>query len=736
MPCRKQGDNPAPDRPPDHNSFRSGDPVASTSTLPQPGPATQGRQDGDLGGECWCLRKEEGPGPRRRLRTKRARVGRSSPLVLAATTATILASVPNSASASPVKLGKQRLRDDNIQLLEALPSSRSRSSCTQEPTSVPPPLQTTPPPTPTPAPLILQRRADLAYSQDGAGEGNRVFYEPITPWSLNGRSGAGRLVANPTSTSSVDNGVQAMEDNLNASPSQTTQPSASASSSAALTTKIATSSTSAPSTSSLVIPSGWTTKKRETGFYAVPVIIAVSVILAIIVVGAIVGSVVWRRKARNRGVKNKKRDPEKAVKGIPAGGVGKALAKGLRKVRRKGKGKQVETAPAHEENDTARRNTVGGGREVRRRRVSRIRAGDDESVALTRSHSGVSVPPDTLTNRLAARFRLNNSSRLPPVNPSTIFSSPNIDRSRTRDSATSSVLTRTSSIQSHRVVDDNLSTLGQPQDPHRPVSIRTSTLSLSSPTPSSPSSPSPFGGVFATDPSIPAPGPPAYRPSSTTIQSTTRLSHSILPVTSRSDPPQRQIATWPEEKDRNRPSSPRPLTPPPAIPSSSDTTEADEEAERQQYTAHVATDDKALLALLQSSVPSPFASADLPEPTAPDAVIDHEGFETFAEEGTTTPEASTSADPASSFLPLPPRRVSIAFNYASPGRASAMEGEEEEAQREAFSLPQYVPRHDVPEPSAPPPDDDDEDYHGEEEWDGREAVNTVRIEEDAEETSR
>ncbi|KAL8279531.1 hypothetical protein RQP46_008093 [Phenoliferia psychrophenolica] len=83
------------------------------------------------------------------------------------------------------------------------------------------------------------------------------------------------------------------------------------------------------SSTKFIVPAGWTSKPRQTDYYAVPVIISVSVILAVIVIGAIVGSVVWRRKAKHQGKRRRAADPEKSLVGKKdGGGKGKGKATG------------------------------------------------------------------------------------------------------------------------------------------------------------------------------------------------------------------------------------------------------------------------------------------------------------------------------------------------------------------------------------------------------------------------
>ena len=623
-------------------------PWASTSALTV---ENEDGRDGAAGdGQCWCGATSTGRSARRRM-GKRARRSSTGSTALAAAAAAALALLPCT-TASPVQLGKR----------VALPTPIVRADLLLASPPTPDPN-----PTPTTAPVV-QRRATLP------------LFEPTTAWTLNGKTGAGRLAAYPTNAPAGT----VMQDNFDVAASSAVSASSISFTRASASTPSASSASASSSVSSkFVVPAGWAAKSRKTDYYAVPIIISTSVILAVIVIGAIVGSVVWRRKARIDGRKAERRDPEKAL--AAKGVVGRALAKV-----RKGKGKAKGSADGGSDAGRASPVVASGRlrqRRPRRARPARVDAPDDENTALTRSvSSGSHAPPDTLTHRLATRLRLKSSAPASEASPTVVFSNGSpLTRSRSTLGLT---LSRTSSHQS---------SLGQPAD--RPSSLRAPPPAPASPSLSSPSST--FGGLFALDGSLPAPGPPAYRPSSSTIGTTTRLTSSILP-SRRVPPPVDDELRWPEEKVRPPSRSPTPVastSAPPPPPPPVDEPEPDEHPP-EPFAAHLATDDKALLALIaQQASSSASSSAERLQGTAPDADVDPDGFERFE------PETETPPDSTSTMLPLPPAAVRTAFDFSS-------------GTQDVLPLPVYVPRTDAPEPSAPPPDEDDEDgYDAEERYD-------------------
>ncbi|KAM0750072.1 hypothetical protein T439DRAFT_326040 [Meredithblackwellia eburnea MCA 4105] len=164
-----------------------------------------------------------------------------------------------------------------------------------------------------------------------------------------------------------------------------------------------------------------------------------------------------------------------------------------------------------------------------------------------------------------------------------------------------------------------------------------------------------------------------------------------------------------------------------------------------RYTAHVATDDKAILAMLHqesSSASTSQGCEEFVQATAPDAEVDGDGFEIHPppseeeeeeeEEGTTCSTTRAVGVAGPSLFPLPPRAVTTTFSYSSPSsstslvpsissltrttprnpRSAAVEEPEEE--ETGPPLPVYVPREMV-EPSAPPAEDEDD---GEDEGEG------------------
>ncbi|GAA6047050.1 hypothetical protein JCM3770_004171 [Rhodotorula araucariae] len=507
-------------------------------------------------------------------------------------------------------------------------------------------------------------------------------------------------------------------------------------------------SNASASSASISIPDGWQAKPRETDYYAVPIIISMSVLVAVIVVVSILVSVLMRRKKRRRscrrsGKKHKEGEGEKGWRGMvdkamkPVRGVGK---KGRKRARDEHPPVSGGDAPEGGNMITRRRvrtNGFAAGPRVRPRRRRRRDDGvdgddDDEGTALTRTgtrSSTSSIAHDTLTARLSARSHPSHTGA------TTVFSRDVPSRSQV--SLTASALSRVSSRTSQR------SSLGAPAPPlpevlftpaddptlteHLPIPGSSSSSlrrerSASNPVPApmpAPLPPSAFG-ILITTTALPAPGPPAYRPSSTTLQSTRRYGagDAVAPGAGASAPQRERPARgrfgrrreaqevgeqeeegewhWPGEKGRllggtaiAGPSSP-PTEPEDGMPEEDQPAEVD----RALYAAHIATDDKAVLARLRAQRDSPssaFApsapiSSSVPAPSAPldtdDADVDEDGFERLDAD---TPPASAPppaslveddeyenaalarAPPATSFLPAPPKPVqqpSFAYAYA------------------------------------------------------------------------
>lgn len=458
-----------------------------------------------------------------------------------------------------------------------------------------------------------------------------------------------------------------------------------------------------PSSSSLSVPTGWTPRTRATNFYAVPVIIAMSIIVSIMCVVIMLVTFRWRRRRRAAEKRRRKGDPEKVVVGKKGNGrVGEMVRKTMGKLGRK-KGADGAASPRTG-------GSVAGTGRVRQRRGNRVRqivarsrngedSGDeDEGSALTHTASSSSGPPPaTLSSRLHQM-----------VSSSAARSSLTVEAPSTHHSSTSSLpLSRTpshTSTLSHHTVD---STLGQPTD-------------TVSPLPTAPLSE--FGILFPSDTVLPVLGPPAYRPNSMTVGSTSRLTESIIPVQtpvqSSSTLPQASLpeeeeeeeveeeddpnAThWPNEKvPRQRRS--RPVTRPTvALPSIEIQPPSHSEPDPTEFAAHLATDDKAVLRRIREAASEyPQSSRMGGEASAPMMDVDEDGFEAYDSSlDTVMTEVQVERRPSVGSLPEPPRKVDNAFVVE--------EG--------TSSLPTYGRRVQVNlEPSAPPAEDWEEEDLGQE----------------------
>ncbi|GAA6025050.1 hypothetical protein JCM10207_008653 [Rhodosporidiobolus poonsookiae] len=585
------------------------------------------------------------------------------------------------------------------------------------------------------------------------------------------------------------------------SPSSTLTPAPSPSPTAAYDTA------PSASTSSVNIPDGWQPRPRETDYYAVPIIIAMSVLVAIIVVGAIFATVFVRRKNRRR--RNRKRGivEESKWRAVVEKVVPGAAARGRRRGRRGSAGAAAKERSAsavaaatraggeEQRRDEPRQDggadegagsgSGGGGSGHRRVRTTGFAAGprvrprrrrrrdadpddeDDEGTALTRTQTRSSTSSsvrDTLTARLAARFRSERESGAGagdarPSGPVTVFSrdvgasSHSLTASAlalTRASSRTSVATGRSSASAPSPVTpttptpapqllftpaDDPSLQPQPHIPgsgspslsrlyttHSRASSRSSLALASSSAAPQPPPQSAFGALIATD-ALPAPGPPAYRASSSTVQQTRRFGagdaapEPVSPVVGtgaggvmarfggRRRVGRRRAEDegesdegewhWPGEKGRPlglAPDSASEVEAPLAGPSGSappphahdDPDDARHPAlpppvDRSLFSAHVATDDKAVLARLRARtdrldrsegaalVPS---APPIEHQEAEDGdAVDEDGFERFsgaeagAEAGPSAPPPNLQRSP--SILPAPPARVQYAYLSSS-----------------------------------------------------------------------
>lgn len=608
------------------------------------------------------------------------------------------------------------------------------------------------------------------------------------------------------------------------------------------------------------LPDGWATPSRPSGFYAVPIIIAASVIVAFLLAVSIAGVVFYRQKAREkkRGKKLKEapgdenEDLEKTIEG--------RRGKGRKNKKGKGKAKAKDQGAGEGEASGRSPALVGEEGEVRRRTSRRERAseaedGGDEGGNDASGEEEAPPPLPPTTGRFTARLRHTFSRRnrasapVPPPtsvrNPSVVFSRSleptTSERSSTtpppQSTGTSSSSTSHQSLFQHRVTPPATATtatananvnvnddeavpvlhatpppsLGQPADPPA------STLHPLPPPLVAPSSPptSEFGFPFPPDLILPTPGPPAYRPNSTTINNVSRLTASLLPPLidgsaspiARSSSRRREEARrileeeetdeeeeeesdkettpaaagagaaddeegfhWPNEKEVRTPTTTRrpphdpqrrrrrqaPLTsspsssnaglPPPLSPS--------ELIDPSEFTAHLATDDKSVLARLRAAVAvqpegshaafndhaSTSATAEAGgrirvAPSAPVVEVDEEGYEILppseeldeagsVESGSVEPTLTPAPANVGS-LPAPPRAIDTSTSFAvlSSRRTKADEAaEEREAElleSESVVAPGYSSRvrEALEEASAPPVVEEEEEEEGEE--DGR-----------------
>ena len=129
------------------------------------------------------------------------------------------------------------------------------------------------------------------------------------------------------------------------------------------------------------------------------------------------------------------------------------------------------------------------------------------------------------------------------------------------------------------------------------------------------------------------------------------------------------------------------------------------------YSAHIATDDKTVLARLRAtSTLSSHPTSPLETPSAPHLDtddVDDDGFERMPDT-----QGSTSSSPVlSNLIPPPSTPLSPSFNYSSPSPVASSTAKGKEAARdgevEILDLPIYPNGVDpMVGASAPPPDDD------------------------------
>lgn len=676
-------------------------------------------------------------------------------------------------------------------------------------------------------------------------------------WTLRGRMGT---PVNPASTGASTAYATAMEDHIpTSSPTSATAGpehtpdvaglgvDAGALSSAGSTfssTPTSTAATSSSSSPSISIPNGWQAIPRETNYYAVPLVIAMSVLVAVLVAISIFISVIVRRKKRRRrkaaaARKARRLAAANGTNPTDLDGTNEMTEKGWRGALEKVTGRQARrkkrtakraatraaagagAAVAGERTEGEEEGSAGRAPSVRRRvrvtgftaaglrgslRRRRRRNGDDgeedgrgggdveeeeDERALTRSgtrSSTASVVEDTLTHRVATRLSSSASGQQRGAGTTTVFSrdagngsvisltASALDRVGSRSSrrSTGAGTSSSASIRSTSsallpppppphpapeflftpaddpTLPDHLAIPGSPHHP-RPSSPRPELSSMpppitsnvsppAAPTTTAPPPVSAFGAMIATD-SLPAPGPPAYRPSSSTVQRTRRFAdpdHATTPSTPGEAAASRLGATrrrlrrqrresegtstergprsddndegewhWPGEKGRPLAASSASTSADPFVEEAAlaagDQNSAEEDdtdqneagalppIDRSLFSAHVATDDKAVLARLRRQRErSPFvlddeeadvgmmaalgSSAFVPvatsvpmasaPPVADDADLDEDGFErydvptpTAHGQSSSTAAGKVAASPMSSLLPAPPQRV-------------------------------------------------------------------------------
>ncbi|GAA6061817.1 hypothetical protein JCM10212_001123 [Sporobolomyces blumeae] len=464
---------------------------------------------------------------------------------------------------------------------------------------------------PTPPPLAPSRSKRQVPAKYEYSDGEWVL---DTAWTLRGSTPSTRPTATRQQATAMAENFDLVDSSGTASESASSTRSAPVSSTRSPYPTTPAQHAAAAASSTVSIPAGWQSRPRETDYYAVPVIIAMSVLVAIAVVGAILGSVCWRKKKRRR------RDVEKDVQEKGWRGVVQRVRRGrVQEKKRKRKRRPREERPATDDaprEDAPLDGDVGGGVEaqsvresigsagsgsrtprivrttgfaavserVRPRRRHRRRgqgesgeaggASDDEATALTRTETRSTTSSagvrDTLTARLASSFQGSGPSlRDERSGSSTVFSRMP-DRNRSSASLDSTDrFPRTSTQDSHlsrssfhvdlpppptilfTPADDPALSPGPPGSP----SFATSTHSLSR-VPSR-TLPPPMSPALSTDPLLPAtpgpapittpslnamlahdadlslplaPGPPAYRPASSTVQSTRRYGAGQRPV--------------------------------------------------------------------------------------------------------------------------------------------------------------------------------------------------------------
>ena len=651
-------------------------------------------------------------------------------------------------------------------------------------------------------------------------------------WSLYGRTGpitAQKIHSTSTASPTTTILPSLVQDNLGRFTATVTSSTAAAT--ASRSANAANNHAAEASQTSIAVPAGWKAPTRATKLYAVPVIITISVLVALSLVGTIVGSVIWRKRKRTRRQGRRLRDNsntnEKTEKGVRA-----AARRAVGRVRRPKRGGDEAPAEGGEDGDERAgggqlSRVVSGGsrrvasgiavgsagrlRERRRRRAERASLdghSDEDDEARSRLTGRSGSIPDTLTARLSARMR--NSIRRPSespttsMGPSTVFSGAleRVDTQSTTGSPASlsrsisayddhslrTVPSRSSANPSAELLDHQNSHVDQNStNPLSTSALRRQSSSLGGPgLPLPATSPSLVGSSFGqflsgVEAALPSFGPPAYRPKSTTIQATSRLTSSLLGRGARrharrasvdEERAEPEALLWPEEKRQfkvrariraseaalaSASAASGPLDEEEAVPEHAEHDEP--EIDRNEYAAHLATDDKAVLARLRdyaqpnagdpSAADAPTTSRIQIEASAPqldEDEIDDDGFERLPLEIPTivvdqpsllplppqpiltashtsfesptvshlpsrVPSPSPSASPSS--VPLPSTNAhaglsAVALGKRAEARQSAVDLADEVDEDEESFLPVYLPRAGVMA-SAPGGESDDEE---------------------------
>lgn len=479
-------------------------------------------------------------------------------------------------------------------------------------------------------------------------------------------------------------------------------------------------------TNNVNIPDGWIPVKRATGFYHVPVIIALSVILSTLLAVLIVGSVFWRKQRRSKRKAAAGQHYDRAEKGVLHKGIteeGNGLRRIVRKIRRTRRGgKRGGGSVAHKPDS-------GGGGLV----------GTSEAAGLGTARRSGSVRSRISTATIAAATTSRPSSLLTRTTTnevSTVAVSQSQSRSSSSPSPTPSLFALQRTVSRTSILSRTSTSANYPAAPSSPnLGPPDDDSTDSTPLANSPPPVSPFGSYFPIDVALPTPGPPAYRPNSSTVRRTSRLTESVLPLPSTSSSTSRPVVGsddtirtiranhvgsegeeedidewhWPNEKrGLTSLSSTSPSPPPPHATSSrlspsrpdldaegGEEIEEEEEVDRSKFVAHIATDDKATLArlrLLASTSPMSRRVFGAGEASAPgfeeDLTVESTGHGSTSdeEEEEVDSRRDTIKSESTSFLLPPPSRP---LNYSSsPSSTLPLSAKEKEIA--ANALPTYV----------------------------------------------